>query len=330
MNYKEFKNSFEKKEVIEVENKVKTNPLVSICVQTYQHVDYISKCIEGILDQETDFYYEILLGEDDSKDGTREICLKLAKKHNDRIRLFLHSRENNISICGEDSGRFNFLYNIYNARGEYLAICEGDDQWLDTKKLQKQINFLKSNKNFSLHCTDAKVSDKSINNKLPKSGVFNACDILTNNFIYTASVCLRRNQIVIPSYIVQSPAADWLINLYALRDNKNGYFSNEISCLYRIHKGGVWSQLEKKTIKHINRKFKFIRANISIYEFLSIDNSFNKKTREIAFQKKDSYIYLLKKMILNFPHLKNNDEDLVLKSFFGHLKLLLIKIKNLL
>ena len=90
------------------------------------------------------------------------------------------------------------------------------------------------------------------------------------------------------------------------------------------------SNLDRSVATCFNRKFKFIRANISVYEFLSIDNSFNKKTREIAFQKKDSYIYLLKKMILNFPHLKNNDEDLVLKSFFGHLKLLFIKIKNLL
>jgi len=81
----------QKKDVIEFENSTEnSDPVVSVCVQTYQHVNYIKKCLEGILMQKTKFKFEIILGEDDSKDGTRDICIDYAKKYPDKIRLFLH------------------------------------------------------------------------------------------------------------------------------------------------------------------------------------------------------------------------------------------------
>ncbi|MBS1943526.1 MAG: glycosyltransferase, partial [Bacteroidetes bacterium] len=68
-------------------------PLVSVVVPTYQHVAYIEDCLNGILLQETTFPVEILIGEDESSDGTREICQRIAAAHPDRIRLFLRSRK---------------------------------------------------------------------------------------------------------------------------------------------------------------------------------------------------------------------------------------------
>ncbi|HKK87612.1 MAG TPA: glycosyltransferase, partial [Saprospiraceae bacterium] len=61
-------------------------PLVSVCTTTYQHADYIEDCIEGILMQKTDFPIEIIVGEDESTDGTRRICKKYASEHPDKIR----------------------------------------------------------------------------------------------------------------------------------------------------------------------------------------------------------------------------------------------------
>ena len=100
MTFQEFKDQYEKVPVKECPNTVSGNPLVSVCVQTYQHAPYIKECLDGILMQETDFNFEVLLGDDSSTDGTREICLEYARKYPDKIRLFLHHRENNINIGG--------------------------------------------------------------------------------------------------------------------------------------------------------------------------------------------------------------------------------------
>ena len=85
----------------------KNPPLVSVCVQTYNQENYIANCIESILVQLTDFDFEIVIGDDDSTDRTRDICIEYAKKHPEKIRLILHKRENVITIKGEPIGRFN-------------------------------------------------------------------------------------------------------------------------------------------------------------------------------------------------------------------------------
>src|SRR5699024_118323 len=149
MDFQDFKDAYQKIPIGHYPNNVPEDPVVSVCVQTYQHVDYIEDCLEGILMQETDFTYEILLGEDASTDGTREICIKYAQKYPDKIRLFLHERENNITIAEQPTGRFNFLYNLYSAKGKYIALCEGDDYWTDPLKLQKQVGFLEGNTSYS-------------------------------------------------------------------------------------------------------------------------------------------------------------------------------------
>jgi len=145
---KDFLKEYEQVPVEEYPNHTRAEPVVSVCVQTYQHVGYIHQCLEGLVMQKTRFPYEILLGEDDSKDGTREICLSYARRYPDKIRLFLHHRANNIEICGNPTGRFNFLYNLNASRGRYIAFCEGDDYWTDPNKLQKQVDFLETNRQY--------------------------------------------------------------------------------------------------------------------------------------------------------------------------------------
>jgi glycosyltransferase involved in cell wall biosynthesis len=137
----------EKVPVEQYAHRVSTTPIVSVCIQTYNHVNYIKQCLDSVLTQQTDFEFEILLGEDASTDGTRETCVKYAEKHPDKVRLFLHHRENNIKIGGNPTGRFNFIYNLSQARGKYIAVCEGDDYWTDPLKLQKQVDFLQVNEN---------------------------------------------------------------------------------------------------------------------------------------------------------------------------------------
>lgn len=128
-------------------------PLVSVCVQTYMHEEYIQQCLDGILMQATNFDFEVLVGEDDSSDNTRQICIAYADKYPHKLRLFLHDRSNVIYVDGSPTGRYNFMYNLKKARGKYIAICEGDDYWTDANKLQRQVDYLEADSELGLvHC----------------------------------------------------------------------------------------------------------------------------------------------------------------------------------
>lgn len=132
-------------------NKIKSvEPLVSVVVSTYQHFPYIKDCLDSILMQKTTFSFEIIIGEDDSNDGTREICIEYANKYPEYIRLFLKDRK--LSHLSDDNGdliiMFNDTWNRLSAKGKYIAWCDGDDYWTDPSKLQKQIGFMENNKKF--------------------------------------------------------------------------------------------------------------------------------------------------------------------------------------
>lgn len=139
-----------KEKVREVPNRASVSPKVSVCVMAYNHEPYIRACLNSILMQEVDFEFEILLGEDCSSDSTRAICLEYAERYPDKIRLFLHKRENVIYIDGLPTGRFNYLNNLRNARGKYIALCDGDDYWIDSQKLQRQLDFMEANPDYVL------------------------------------------------------------------------------------------------------------------------------------------------------------------------------------
>ena len=153
MKIKSFRNSYHRIPVIEHDNIVPHNPMVSVCVQAYQHESYIHDCIQSILSQKTNFKFEILIGEDQSSDKTREICKDYAKKYPEVIRLFLHHRGNNIRINNMSTGRFNILYNLASANGKYIALCDGDDYWIDDYKLEKQFH-ISENKNCAAVVSD--------------------------------------------------------------------------------------------------------------------------------------------------------------------------------
>jgi glycosyltransferase involved in cell wall biosynthesis len=125
-------------------------PLVSVHLITYNHADTIAQCLDSILMQETDFDFEVLVGEDDSPDDTRAICKAYAEKYPDKIRLFLRRPDQKIEVMGKKSWHFNFIANLYTARGKYIASMDGDDYWTDAKKLQKQVDILEANPGYSM------------------------------------------------------------------------------------------------------------------------------------------------------------------------------------
>lgn len=126
-------------------------PLVSVVVLAYNAQATISQAIESVLSQETDFPFEILVGDDASTDATPLILQKYAKEYPKKIKYF-----QNMSNVGTTENAFNLFK---EAKGKYLASCEGDDFWTDVKKLQKQVTFLEENPRFSACAHNAKIID---------------------------------------------------------------------------------------------------------------------------------------------------------------------------
>ena len=251
MDFREF-NKFQKREVREISARPPDTPLISVCVQTYQHSNFIRECLEGILLQNTDFSFEILLGEDDSSDGTREICKEYAEKYPDKIRLFLHHRENNIWVGDQPTGRFNFLYNMFSAKGKYIALCEGDDYWTDPLKLQKQVDFLETNPYYGICFHNVRQLSSFNENSVIIPGVesdkdFNLEEYIIRNRTATCSMVFRRKYIdPLPQWFMKVPFGDLGIILFILKKtNLKGKVLKETMGVYRIHEDSTHGKFQK-------------------------------------------------------------------------------------
>lgn len=119
-------------------------PVVSVLVPTYQHGPYIRQCLDGILAQHLNVPWEVVIGEDGSTDGTREICLEYARSHPGRIRVLLNDRKDVVYIEGSPTGRRNVIQLYRAAKGAFIALCEGDDVWNSPDKLQTQLDHLRT------------------------------------------------------------------------------------------------------------------------------------------------------------------------------------------
>lgn len=136
-------------------------PLVSICSITYNHAPYIRQCLDGFLMQKTNFPFEIIINDDCSTDGTTEIIKEYAAKYPELIKPIFH--DENQYQKGARGILVNYVFP--KVQGKYLALCEGDDYWIDSLKLQKQVDFLEENPDYGLvhtyfHYVD--VNDKVI------------------------------------------------------------------------------------------------------------------------------------------------------------------------
>ncbi|MFG6687624.1 glycosyltransferase family 2 protein [Mariniflexile sp. HNIBRBA6329] len=222
--------------------------MVSVCVQTYQHVNYIKQCLDGILMQQTTFPFEVILGEDESNDGTREICIEYANKYPERIRLFLRSRKDVISINGNPTGRFNMIENLKSCQGKYIALCEGDDYWTDPLKLQKQVDLLEKNKDYSYcgHKSSTK-SNIGINKISLEIKEFGFKELIFKNVLNTSTLIFRKKVIEpLPNFFRTISAGDWGLQLIAIKNSK-AYVLPDYMSVYREHDKGIWSNLDSKT-----------------------------------------------------------------------------------
>jgi len=117
-------------------------PFLSVIICTHNRKNTIKKALDCILNQKCSFIFEVIIGEDLSLDGTREICLEYAKKFPHIIRILLHKEK-----CGVGK---NWALLVKETKGKYVALCDDDDYWHNTQKLQMQVNFLENNLDFGM------------------------------------------------------------------------------------------------------------------------------------------------------------------------------------
>lgn len=140
-------------------------PVASIICLTYNHKDYIGQCLDGILSQETDYQYEIIVFDDASTDGTSDIIRDYCSRYNNIVPLI--QTENQYS---KGLGFVGMEIGLAQSRGRYVAICDGDDFWVDSNKLQVEIDFLEGNPQYGFVFTDFSIVDNK--NELKESDVF--------------------------------------------------------------------------------------------------------------------------------------------------------------
>lgn len=219
-------------------------PKVSACIIAYNHEKFIQKCLVGALNQEHDFEYEIVIGEDKSPDKTLELCKKFQQENPNLIRLI--ERDQNLGMLG------NWLETLQACEGEYIAICEGDDYWIDNKKLQKQISFLEKHPEYSLCGTKTKRLDEKGNfgeNSAKKYGEIVLDDVLWQNQFGTCTVVLRRSCLELPPFknYYQFFGPDWQM-WCSLLEKGAGYNLEDLTAIYNEHSAGASSGRNREKI----------------------------------------------------------------------------------
>ena len=230
-------------------------PLVSVRVVTYNHEKYITQCLEGILMQKTDFPFEVIIGEDCSTDGTRQIVLSYEKRYPEKIKVLLPAQ--NLGSLR------NSLQIQQTCQGKYQAMCEGDDYWIDPLKLQKQVNFMEAHPAVSLCYHNAFILDESLGVtrlflETPVKEMLSFEDICPMT-TPTASA-LARSEILatLPEWRLNVWGGDVLFRLWCAQHGSVGYLS-DIMSVYRLHAGSMTSNYRSALEKHRSEKLNLYR-----------------------------------------------------------------------
>lgn len=218
-----------------------SHPKVSICCITYNHEQFISQALDSFLMQETDFPFEIVIGDDCSTDNTPRIIEQYRQKYPDIIRVL--ERKKNLG------SEINFVKTIEACRGEYVALCEGDDFWTDPKKIQKQVEILNKELDCSIITTKYSIVN-SYGNKATEVNIFpelkeNSELVIKKENIFspyvfkTLTVMFRKRKL--NNLIFGEKKCGDVMLVADLLTNGFGIYLNSDTASYRIHDGGIYS-----------------------------------------------------------------------------------------
>jgi len=256
---------------------------VSVLIITYNHERYIAKALDGVLMQETDFEYEIVIGEDCSTDNTRKILTEYARRFPGRFKLLLH--EQNVG------GPENFDRTFQACTGEYLALLNGDDYWTSPLKLQKQADLLDNHPEYavSFHGAQIRYEDGSCEParyRESQKSISTVEDLLLDNFIPTSAVMFRAcNFRSVPGWISALKMGDWPIHILNALHGSVCYIDESMSD-YIVHRSGVWSskdwrdhepaiiQLFEALLIHLPRQYSGVVRRILQWRNFSLSERF--------------------------------------------------------
>ena len=319
----------------------KITPLVSVVVATYRHARFIAQCLDGIVNQVTKFPIEVIVGEDGSDDGTTELCIQYAEKYPNLIRLFIRDRSLSQYRSAEGNViRFNGVWNRMSARGKYIAMCEGDDYWIDPLKLQKQVDFLEANPKYVLSHTNFRyyfeLDKKYFENKhcasnleILSKGLIPE-DILHRYFVQTLTAVMRRDayqkaiqhdEFLFSGYFLMGDTQLW----YELSKLGKIHFLTDVTGVYRKNEGSA-------TRGNIKNSYRFELSSAELRQYLcerdNLSPSFCKKT-QIRYNRA---LYNYKVFDQTFiPKFENTDEGIrmfiLLNAIFLLRPVLIIMVK---
>jgi len=304
---------------------------VSIICIVYNHEKYIEKALNGFLMQKVNFNYEILIHEDASTDNSSNILKKYENKYRDKIKV-IYQKENKYSKGISPSKP---LYEM--AQGKYLAICEGDDYWIDENKLQKQVDFLEKNLEYVATYHNVFVVDskgEKLKNDLEwpikKSHTINIIDLEKNIYLcgQTASIVCRNfwrgwNQIEKDKYLKCRANGDRKLSIIFTLMGKV-YFFKEIMSSYRK----VTSHGDSYTarIRGKNRTFHMYNSLIDLQKLALELFDYDYK---IDVHLKDCFYYALVFMMKN-PNKKNFQIFIkILKIYKNKLEIIIYSVNRL-
>jgi glycosyltransferase involved in cell wall biosynthesis len=227
---------------------------VSVLVVTYNHERFVRQALESALSQRLPQPFEILISEDCSTDGTREIVQGYAESHPHLVRLLLSKRNvhsNEVVARG-----------LRAARGRYIAYLDGDDYWTNDDKLRTQVAFLDAQPDLTICFHNVQVVDEHSQSmgrlwnapgQPELSGLY---ELLRGNPIAASSVVYRRAAVSdIPGWYDRFfPVTDWPLHVLYAREGRIGYLDRTLGA-YRLHSGGLYSTLGEREKLEANADF---------------------------------------------------------------------------
>ena len=242
------------------------NPKVSVLITFYNQEGYVARALQSVLDQKTDFAFEVLVGDDGSTDGTQDIVKQWMEKNPGRIELYVMDR-----APGKHIGTFRVARNRLNllkhVKGEYFIYLDGDDYYDCPEKLQKQVEILDAPENQDCvacgHNTDMLYPDGTRRPILPpemKEGKYSPKIYWKDRYIHTDALLVRSS--VIPTFpvkLLENNFDDNLITFSAIQ-NGNIYYVPQSWAVYVQTQHGLWTG-EKVIVNHIRNMFLYDLCN---------------------------------------------------------------------
>lgn len=287
-----------------------SKPIVSVCTITYNHELYISEAIDSFLMQETDFPFEIVIGEDCSTDSTRKIIEEYVEKFPNIVKLI--TSEKNVGMQ-ENNERTTKA-----CKGEYIALCEGDDYWTDKKKLQIQIDEMKKFKvDMSFHPASTAFSDGTV---VPakfqyENRIYSVSELIQADFHFVQTntlVLSKRCFENLDFNILKRSLAGDLFTRIAASMNTGAVCTPKDMSAYRYLSVGSWSE-------NLGRGDNFL---IFVQNILTITDEFDifwekKLSKELLFLKLKFVHALLLKDVLD-----KASKDKIIRQYWIHISIL--------